>query len=167
MPKALRDPAYAKEREAIAVAVERTRIEADEDGRVSVETLRELRDAIRVLRTRIMAELPSNARRTEALNFLKANYGLARMLETPDLSNFLSSLNNVQTVSVGELLAFMTSFNLRFGVAPSPVNAPCTRTSSSSSAPWPRRSIPLPTSPRSSRHPGSCTPNRRPRSSPA
>jgi hypothetical protein len=120
MPEALRDAAYAKEREAMAVAIERAQIEADEDGRVSVETLRELRDAIRAFRTRLMAELPSGARRTEALNFLKANYGLARMLETPDLSNFLSSLNNVQTVSVGELLAFMTSFNLRFGVAREP-----------------------------------------------
>jgi hypothetical protein len=53
-------------------------------------------------------------------NFLKAAYGLARMMETPEISAFLKELDKVDTTSLASLLGFMFSFNLRFGVATTP-----------------------------------------------
>src|SRR5262249_59999208 len=46
--------------------------------------------------------------------------GLARMMETPEVSTFLTDLNKVESTTLASLLGFMYAFNLRFGVADTP-----------------------------------------------
>ena len=76
--------------------------------------------AIRQLHDRIKSDVPAGRNRNEADNFLKAAYGLARMMETPEISTFLKDLDKVETTSVASLLGFMFAFNLRFGIATTP-----------------------------------------------
>ena len=42
------------------------------------------------------------------------------MLERPDVEQFLKGLNRYPTTTMGHLITFMHSFNLRFGVAKTP-----------------------------------------------
>jgi len=66
--------------------------------------------------------LPQGApNRLEADNYLKALYGLSKMLETPSVDQFLTGLNKVDSTTLGHLIAFMHTFNLRFGAAKTPV----------------------------------------------
>ncbi len=60
-------------------------------------------------------------KRLEADNFLKALYGLTKMLATPSVDQYLSELKKGETTTLGHLIAFMHTFNLRFGVAKTPV----------------------------------------------
>jgi len=66
--------------------------------------------------------LPQGApNRLEADNYLKALCGLSKMLETPSVDQFLTGLNKVDSTTLGHLIAFMHTFNLRFGAAKTPV----------------------------------------------
>ena len=47
-------------------------------------------------------------------------HGLAAMLKTPSLDVILAGVENRPETTLGELLNFMTAFNLRFGVATTP-----------------------------------------------
>ena len=58
--------------------------------------------------------------RDESDNFLKALIGLSKMLERPQVEQFLKGLNRYPTTTLGHLITFMHSFNLRFGVAKTP-----------------------------------------------
>ena len=58
--------------------------------------------------------------RLEADNYLKALIGLSKMLETPSVAQYLTGLNKVQSTTLGHLISFMHTFNLRFGVAKTP-----------------------------------------------
>jgi hypothetical protein len=57
----------------------------------------------------------------ETHKFLKSVHGLLAMLQTPALNVILSGVENHPEATVGELLAFMTSYNLRFGQSKTPV----------------------------------------------
>ena len=43
------------------------------------------------------------------------------MLETPSVAQYLTGLNRVQSTTLGHLIAFMHTFNLRFGTSKTPV----------------------------------------------
>jgi hypothetical protein len=45
---------------------------------------------------------------------------LIRMVEMPDIKAVLDELRNMKSTSIGNLLAFMHTFNLRFGPAETP-----------------------------------------------
>jgi len=51
---------------------------------------------------------------------LKGLHGLVGMLKTPAIDVILSGVENRPDATLGELLNFMTAFNLRFGVASTP-----------------------------------------------
>lgn len=53
----------------------------------------------------------------EAENYLKGLYIMVTMLETPSMTNLLSGVEKQKTTTVADLLRFMHSANLRFGVA--------------------------------------------------
>ena len=57
----------------------------------------------------------------EAENYLKAVYGITRMLQTPAIEQFLKELEKVPTTDLAHVLSFMHSFNLRFGAAKTPI----------------------------------------------
>ena len=64
--------------------------------------------------------LEDKAENQEALNFVKTVTALARMLEKPDIEQVLDELKKIDKTSIGNLLAFMHTFNLRFGPATTP-----------------------------------------------
>ena len=77
---------------------------------------------IKALQDKVATSLPQGTRnRTEADNFLKALYGLSKMLKSPSVDRFLVGLNKLPTTTLGHVISFMHSFNLRFGAAKTPV----------------------------------------------
>ena len=85
------------------------------------ETLKKVQSQIEALWAKVDATLPRNSQgRRDAEKFLKAAYGLAKMLETPAIDVLLAGVEKRPDTTLGDLLAFMHSFNLRFGPAQSP-----------------------------------------------
>ena len=56
----------------------------------------------------------------EAHKFLKSVHGLLAMLQTPALNVILAGVEDHPEATLGELLAFMGAYNLRFGQAKTP-----------------------------------------------
>ncbi len=115
------DPVYEADRQAIRALVAKGRQEAQSENQVSLDTLRNLRAAIKTVQDKVAARLALGTRqRDESDNFLKALYGLTKMLERPAVEQFLKGLNRYPSTTLGHLVTFMHSFNLRFGVAKNP-----------------------------------------------
>src|SRR5262249_28762493 len=115
------DPLFESDRQAIKAIVARGRKEAEGTSQVSPETLRSFRAAVQAVKDKADAAFAQGTRqRDEADNFLKALLGLSKMLERPDIEEFLKGLNRYPTTTLGHLITFMHSFNLRFGVAKTP-----------------------------------------------
>jgi hypothetical protein len=114
-------PNFETDRQAIRAIVAKGRQEASSSNRVSPETLSSFRAAVQAAKDKADASFAQGTRqRDEADNFLKALLGLSRMLERPDIEEFLKGLNRYPTTTMGHLITFMHSFNLRFGVAKTP-----------------------------------------------
>lgn len=114
-------PAFEADRKAIRALVTKGRKEAESSNQVSIETLRDFRAAVQTLKTKADGTLAQGTRqRDEVDNFLKALYGLSKMLEQPEVEQFLKGLNRYPTTTMGHLITFMQSFNLRFGAAKTP-----------------------------------------------
>jgi hypothetical protein len=114
-------PNFETDRQAIRAIVAKGRQEASSSNRVSPETLRSFRAAVQTAKEKADASFVQGTRqRDEADNFLKALLGLSRMLERPDIEEFLKGLNRYPTTTMGHLITFMHSFNLRFGMAKTP-----------------------------------------------
>jgi len=123
VPDELRtNPAFENERTALRALVVKAREESSSGAnQVSPDTLANCRVAIKALQDKVAATLPLGTRtRGEVDNFLKALYGLTKMLGTPDIAAFLKGLNQYPTTSLGHLISFMHTFNLRFGVSKTP-----------------------------------------------
>ena len=89
---------------------------------VSIETLREARTAIKSLQEKVAKAYPQGTQnRDQSDNFLKALYGLTKMLEDPNVEQFLKGLDRYPTTTLGHLITFMHSFGLRFGAAKTPI----------------------------------------------
>ncbi len=66
--------------------------------------------------------LPRNTKdRDEADKYLKAVHGLLGMLQTPALDILLAGVEQHPEATLGQLLQFMSAYNLRFGAATTPV----------------------------------------------
>jgi hypothetical protein len=113
---------FQPDRAALRAIIEKARQEGSSPGsQVSPETLAKGRAAITALRNKVDRLLPVGTRdRDEADNFLKALYGLTKMLQSPDVALFLKDLDKIPTTTLGQLITFMHSFNLRFGVSKTP-----------------------------------------------
>jgi hypothetical protein len=113
---------FQPDRDALRALIHKAREESRSPGsQVSPETLANCRVAIKALRTKVEALLPQGSTdRDQAVNFLKALYGLTKMLESPDVSMFLKELDTLPTTTLGQLLTFMHSFNLQFGFSKTP-----------------------------------------------
>jgi hypothetical protein len=114
-------PAFETERKAVRAAVAQARKEAQAGGPITPETLATCQNAVKALQARVAAALPQGSPDRKASdNFLKALFGLTKMLETPGIETFLKDLNKIPTTTLGHLIGFMHTFNLRFGVADAP-----------------------------------------------
>src|SRR5262249_37383953 len=115
-------PQFEPDRQAIRAIVAQGRKEAQSESNVTPETLQRFRAAVKATQDKVAGSIPSGTRqRDEADNFLKALYGLSKMLEQPAVEQFLEGLNRYPRTTLGHLITFMNSFNLRFGVAKTPV----------------------------------------------
>jgi hypothetical protein len=117
-PKLLLSPEFEQERVAIRALRAELRSQIDEGKDPDPKTLQEAIAAIHDLEMKVDKAYPkSNPARVEADKFLKSVHGLLAMMETPAVHLLLSGVENRPDATLGELLQFMRSFNLRFGVA--------------------------------------------------
>jgi hypothetical protein len=115
------NPNFEADRQAIRALVAKGKKEAESSNQVSIETLRSFRTAVKALQDKADAAYAVGTRqRDQSDNFLKALYGISKMLERPQVEQFLKGLNRYPTTTMGHLITFMHSFNLRFGVAKTP-----------------------------------------------
>src|SRR3954470_17841193 len=116
------DPAFEADRRAIRALSAKVKQEAEGKYQVSIETLRSARMAIKALQEKVAKAYPLGTKnRDESDNFLKALYGLTKMLEDPNVEQFLKGLDRYPTTTLGHLITFMHSFGLRFGAAKTPI----------------------------------------------
>ena len=115
------NPSFEADRQTIRALVAKGKKEAESENVVSIETLRRFRTAVKALQDKADATYGQGTRqKSEADNFLKALYGLSKMLERPQVEQFLKGLNRYPTTTLGHLITFMHSFSLRFGTAKTP-----------------------------------------------
>jgi len=119
-PPALRDDAFKTERDAYRRAINRA-MEEDEEGDISPKTIRDVRTAVAALRVKAERTLRKPSREyIQAQGYIRALAGTSRMLENPNVEPILKELEKIENTTVGNLLGFMHSFNLRFGPATTP-----------------------------------------------
>jgi hypothetical protein len=119
-PAVLGDVRFAADRQEFEEIVDKAERE-DEEGDISADTLKGAHELVRGLRDKLAATPLEGARaQQDASRFLKTLAGLVRMLERPDTNEAFNQLRMVKTTSLGNLIAFMEVFNLRFGAATTP-----------------------------------------------
>jgi len=120
-PAALKTEAFAKERTELKALGAELHKQVEEKGYPDPASLQKVRDIIQATRGKVATTYHKGTRqRNEAEKFLKALYGLTRMLETPAMDVLLAGVENRPETTIGAVIAFMESFNLRFGVASTP-----------------------------------------------
>jgi hypothetical protein len=119
-PPALREPVFAPYRDAVAKAVDEALAE-DEKGLLTPPMVDKVSDAVAKLRAKFEATVPQNSPDyIPAANHLKAMAGMAKMLHSPQVEEILAGIEKYPGTTVGDLLAFMHMYNLRFSPAKTP-----------------------------------------------
>jgi hypothetical protein len=119
LPEPLMASIYADEREALQAAV-KSAIEEDEKGTVSLETTKRIHEAVAKFRAKFIKNAANfEAGYNDALNYFTTMASLSRLLNDPSMKMFLEKLESGQDRTVGNLVAFMDTYNLRFGPATS------------------------------------------------
>ena len=120
-PAALKAEAFAADLKALKETGAALRKQGNEGGDFDPATLGRAQDQIRAVQARVAATLPAgSAGRREADRYLRSLLGLTRMLQTPAIGVLLAGVEDRPDTTLGDLLAFMRGFNLRFGVARTP-----------------------------------------------
>lgn len=116
-PIGLRAENFAPERGAYEAAVDKA-LKEDAEGDLTPETVAEVRTAAGRLRAKLEKFPPADRdQQREAQNYVKTLVGLSRMLERPSVERILAELEKIDNTTLGSLLGFMHTFNLRFGPA--------------------------------------------------
>jgi len=116
-PLALQGEAFAPERKAYQEAIARA-VKEDEEGKLSAQSLQDVNRAASRLRAKFEANRPADkVQAAEAANYIRGLLGMARMLEQPQVDKILAELDMVKETTLGSLLGFMHTYNLRFGPA--------------------------------------------------
>ena len=114
----LTNPRFEPDRQALRGFATQVRAAETAGTPIPAETLANMRVAIKTLEKKVAATLPiGTPDRDQSDNWLKALYGLTKMLQTPAIDKFLEGLDGNSTTTLGQVLTFMHSFNLRFGAA--------------------------------------------------
>jgi len=93
----------------------------DEIGEISPDTLKKAHELVNSLKAKLAADpLGTVQESQEATRFVKTLSGLVRMMEKPDIKEALDQLRLVKSTTLGNLIAFMHVYNLRFGAATTP-----------------------------------------------
>ncbi len=113
-PLQLRGELFRPEREALQKAIQNA-LKEDETGNLEPETIDAVQKAITNLRLKFVKQVPQDAPDyVEAQNKIKAMAGLIKMLDSSKIEKVLAELEDYQGTTLGDLLAFMQAFNLRF-----------------------------------------------------
>jgi hypothetical protein len=117
LPPLLMRPTYVEERNALRSAVEPALAE-DAKGGVSLEARKKIADAVSSFRSRFLKTSNDfDDGYQDALDYFTTLASLTRLLNDPSMKSFLSQVDNGQERTVGDLVAFMNAYNLRFGPA--------------------------------------------------
>ncbi len=115
LPFALRDSAYSAERANLRKVVEHA-IKEDVKGDVSYDTKKDVFDAIKRFRAKFKQVVDDSDPGYEAAEEYFVTLGsLTKLLGDSNMRAILTELAGRPEVPVGELIAFMHAFNLRFG----------------------------------------------------
>jgi hypothetical protein len=118
-PLALRDDTFAQERQALRSAVQNA-LKEDEQGNLDPETIVAVGTAVKNLKLKFDKLVPeTNPDYMPARDAIKAMAGLTKMLYSPQMEKILAELDDYQGTTLGDMLAFMQAFNLRFAPASS------------------------------------------------
>jgi hypothetical protein len=116
-PLALRVEAFRPERETLKQVIS-VALKEDEKGNLEPKTIEAVQSAIDQLRIKFEKLVPqSDPDYVPAQQTIKAMAGLTKMLYSPTVEQILAELEDYQGTTLGDLLAFMQAFNLRFAPA--------------------------------------------------
>ena len=119
-PFALRGREFDEPRRLYQDTIARA-LKEDEEGDINPASIRAVRAAIAVIHDKFAAAPPKDpAPRVEAENYIKALYGMTKMLESPHIEAVIAELEKVPNTTLGNLLGFMHAYNLRFAPASTP-----------------------------------------------
>ncbi|MHC5537623.1 hypothetical protein ACYOEI_05265 [Singulisphaera rosea] len=119
-PLALQDDAFQPERKAWEAAIAQV-LKEDENGRIQAKTLATLRAIPLRIHDKLEASPPADKLAlSEGRNYVKTMAGLARMLENPRVEKAIAALEKHPQTTLGGLLGFMHTYNLRFAPATTP-----------------------------------------------
>ena len=120
-PDLLKKPEFDADRVALRAVGTKIREKTEVGEQPADADIQEAQKLISSIRKQLEANYNrSTAGFTDAQRYLRATYGLTRMLQGPALDVILSGVENRKEATFGDLLGFMNSFNLRFGRATSP-----------------------------------------------
>jgi hypothetical protein len=115
LPIPLSDDTYAAERSALGTAVEAA-LQDDARGDVSAATMKRLTTAIANFRAKFVKLVSKDAPEYGACeDYFKTAGSLARLLHDPSMKKALGELESVREITLGDLISFMQTYNLRFG----------------------------------------------------
>jgi hypothetical protein len=121
-PAPLRAEEFKPEREAYQKAVDDALAEDKDGGTLKPETVARVRGAVSDLYAKVDQTIPKTKQpdHLQAINYLKGLAGLSRMLERSNVDAVLAELAKIENTTVGNLVAFMHAYNLRFDAAKTP-----------------------------------------------
>ena len=115
LPNMLKGNSYAAEVQAVDSAVKQA-LKEDMSGKISKETLDKIESSLKTLRTKFEKSAPKFSVDYEpADRALRSATTLARLMREPEYQKLLEGLEKYKGTTVGDLVAFMSNFNLRFG----------------------------------------------------
>jgi hypothetical protein len=117
LPGPLSEPKFAEERNALHAAVTQA-LEEDAKESVSAATSKRIADVVASLRSKFLKTTSDfQTGYQDALDYFTTLASLSRLLNDPSFKAFLAKLEDGEPRTVGDMVAFMISHNLRFGPA--------------------------------------------------
>jgi hypothetical protein len=118
LPLALQGEVVGPERLEYQQAIDQALQEEDQQGAISPATLQRVNQALDRLYAKLRANPPANrADLVAAENYIRTLYGMTRLLRNPRTEKVLADLDKTPKTTLGSLLGFMHTYNLRFGEA--------------------------------------------------
>ena len=118
VPAIFKDPAFAARRKKVQALTAEIREAVAAREQPEHETLEQVRAELDRARATLEQRTAADSKeRREGEKYLKALFGISRMLESPSYDVYLAAAGEQPTVPLRDVLMFMHSFNLRFGVA--------------------------------------------------
>jgi hypothetical protein len=117
LPPTLTDERFDGQRKALGDAV-RAALAEDAKGDVSPRTTKRVADAVAAFRKAFTSQVPDTFTGFgESDAYLTTLASLTRLLHDPAMKKALVQIENERSITVGDLVAFMQTYNLRFGPA--------------------------------------------------